>query len=318
MRPREDGPLPIAGEGYDEWMLFLAAWISLAPVLTPRQEIAVAAANGKVYVIGGLAGETVLASVEEYDPQTDRWGFVAPLPQPVHHAAAATVGDRIYVIGGYRTVAFDPTTDVHQYDPLLDRWMTVASLPSQRGALAAAAIDGKIYAAGGAPTFRELVVYDPATDHWTALAPMPTPREHLAAVAFGGKLFVVGGRGAGRNTGAFEMYDPITNQWTGLAPLPTPRSGLAAAVLGGRMYVFGGEGNSAVPSGVFAENESFDFASGRWQSELPMPTPRHGIGAAAIGTRIHIPGGATIAGFSTSDVHEAFGFPPARRRAVKR
>ncbi len=299
-------------------MLFLAAWISLAPVLTPRQEIAVAAANGKVYVIGGLAGETVLASVEEYDPQTDRWRFVAPLPRPVHHAAAATLGDRIYVIGGYRTVAFDPTSDVYRYDPLLDQWTAVADLPSPRGALAAAAIDGKIYTAGGAPTFRELVVYDPAADQWTALAPMPTPREHLAAAGFDGKLFVAGGRAGGRNSGAFEMYDPASNQWSELPPLPTPRSGLAAAVLGGRMYVFGGEGNNAVPSGVFAENESFDFAAGRWQTEEPMPAPRHGIGAAVIGTRIHIAAGAPIAGFSTSDVHEAFGFPPLRRRAVRR
>jgi N-acetylneuraminic acid mutarotase len=297
--------------------LLAAAWVSLAPLLTPRQEVAVTALNGKLYVIGGLAGETALSSVEEFDPETNRWRFVSALPQPVHHTAAVTIGNSIYVIGGYRSVAFDPTSDVYQYEVLLDRWTQVASLPSPRGALAAAAIDGKIYAVGGAPTFRDLVVYDPSTDRWTALPPMPTPREHLAAVAFGGRLYVVGGR-AGQNRDAFEMYDPVTALWTSLPPLPTARSGLAAAILGGRMYVFGGEGNPATPSGVFAQNESFDFGTSTWRSEEPMPVPRHGIGAAAIGTRIHIPGGATVAGFGTSDVHEAFGTPPARRRAVRR
>jgi N-acetylneuraminic acid mutarotase len=298
--------------------LLFATWILLAPVLTPRQEISVAETNGKLYVIGGLSGPDVLASVEEYDPQTNRWRFVAPVPQPVHHAAAATLDGSIYVIGGYRTISFAPTRGVYRYDPAADRWSELADLPSARGALAAAAIDGKIYTVGGAPTLRELLVYDPPSDRWTMLAPMPTPREHLAAVAFAGKLFVVGGRAAG-NTGAFEMYDPLTDRWTALPSLPTPRSGLAAAVVNNRIYVFGGEGNPATVTGVFAENESYDFISGMWRSELPMPTPRHGIGAAAIAGRIFIPAGATVAGFGTSDVHEAFApdIPP-RRRAVRR
>src|SRR4051812_1445755 len=100
--------------------LFAAAWVSLAPLLTPRQEIAVATANGKVYAIGGLSGEAVLSSVEEYDPTTNRWRFVAPLPQPVHHPAAVTLDGLIYVIGGYRTIGFDPTINVYRYDPAAD------------------------------------------------------------------------------------------------------------------------------------------------------------------------------------------------------
>jgi hypothetical protein len=48
-----------------------------------------------------------------------------------------------------------------------------------------------------------------------------------------------------------------------------------------------------------------------------MPVPRHGIGAATIGGRIHIPGGATVAGFGVSAVHDAFAVDvPRRRRAV--
>ena len=101
-------------------------------------------------------------------------------------------------------------------------------------------------------------------------------------------------------------------------PLPTARSGLAAAVLDGRIHVFGGEGNPATPTGVFSENESYDVASGTWRTELAMRTPRHGIGAATIGTHIYIPAGATIAGFGTSDVHESFGAESPRRRAVRR
>jgi N-acetylneuraminic acid mutarotase len=145
---------------------------------------------------------------------------------------------------------------------------------------------------------------------------MPTPREHLAAAAHDGKLYVAAGRFPA-NTNAFESYDPATNTWSSLPPIPTARGGIAAAVLDGRMYVFGGEGNAATETGVFEENESFDFASGTWRRERSMQNPRHGIGAATIATRIHIPAGAPTQGFGLSSVHDAFVAKTPPRRAVK-
>jgi len=292
----------------------LAIWLPLAPVITPRQEVAVAAANGKLYLMGGLAGTTVLSSVEEF--ANGRWRLVAPMPEPLHHSAAATVSDSIYVIGGYRTISFEPTDHVYRYDTTLDQWTRVADLPNPTGALAAATIDGRVYAVGGAQTPRELLVYDPASNQWTALAPMPTGREHLAAAALDGKLYVAGGRLPG-NRNAFERYDPATNTWITLPPLPTARSGIAAAALNGRIYVFGGEGNGQSPTGVFAQNESYDPVSNTWRTEEPMAVPRHGIGAATLDGRIHIPAGATVQGFGVSAVHDAFVLEiPKRRRAV--
>ena len=293
-----------------------SAWVALAPVITPRQEIAVAAANGRVYIFGGISAQrTILTTVEEYDPATNRWSFVAPLPAPLHHAAAATVGDAIYIIGGYATLAFTPVSTVFRYDTRTDSWTRVADLPRARGALAAATIDGKIYAVGGVPGTRELTVYDPATDRWSDLPSMPTGREHLAAAAVGGKLYVAGGRLAG-NTSAFESFDPVTATWTALPPLPTARSGLAAAAVGDRIYVFGGEGNRATPTGVFAEAEVYDVATNTWSRELDMALPRHGIGAAAIGSRIYIPAGSPLEGFGTTSAHDMLVTGLPRRRAV--
>lgn len=295
-----------------------AGWLSFAPVLTPRQEVAVAAAGGKVYLIGGIGDAgVILDSVEVFDPVAGTWRFVASIPRPRHHAAAATVGDAIYVIGGYETLTFAPTTNVYRYDTLLDQWTEVAPLPSPRGALGAATIDGKIYAVGGVPGGRALLVYEPATNAWTALPLMPTPREHLAAASANGILFVAGGRFTSGNTSAFECYEPGPQRWTALPPLPTARSGIAAAVLGGRMYVFGGEGNAASFTGIFPQTESFDFATSTWRSEPLMKTPRHGIGAATIGQLIFIPAGATVQGFGTSSAHDAFFAEAIRRRSVR-
>lgn len=298
---------------------FLATWSMLAPVLVPRQEVAVATVNGKVYLIGGIAADqSILDSVEEYDPATNSWRFVPPLPRPRHHAAAAVVGTDIYVIGGFGPFGFEAQRNVYRFDTTQGQWTEVASLPASRGALAAVTIDGRIYAVGGAPgNGRDLTMYDPDTNAWTARASMPTGREHLSAATIDGKLYAAGGRLAA-NTAAFERYDPVTNTWTILPNLPTARSGLAAAVVGSRIYVFGGEGNPATATGVFEENESFDVVSGMWRTEVPMAFPRHGIGAVAIGNRIYIPAGAPVQGFGTTNAHDALVIEAPRRRSVRK
>jgi N-acetylneuraminic acid mutarotase len=183
-------------------------------------------------------------------------------------------------------------------------------MPTARGALAVAVIGNKIYAAGGSPPARErdFAVYDPAADTWATLPPMPTPRNHLTAGASGEKFYAVGGRSGGIQgaANAMEEFDPMTNTWTQKAPLPTARSGIAGVVVNGCLYVFGGEGNTAHPQGVFAQAEAYNPVTNTWQAVVPMPVPRHGIGAAAIGPRIYIPGGGPVQGFGVTDVHEVF------------
>jgi len=79
---------------------------------------------------------------------------------------------------------------------------------------------------------------------------------------------------------------------------------VAAATLDGRVYLFGGEdlGSSA----TFDETERFDPATGRWETVAPMPTSRHGLGAAVLGGSIWVVGGGPRAGLSTSAANERF------------
>lgn len=289
-------------------------WIRRAPLGEARQEVAVAALDGLIYVIGGLRMDRSTAdTVEVYDPVTDTWRFGAPLPLPVHHTAAAAVGDKLYVIGGFTGLQFRPTNAVFEYSPQENIWRPRRPLPAGRGALAVAVIEGKIYAAGGSPSSRErdFAVYDPALDRWQGLPPMPTPRNHLAAGAIGKKFYAVGGRTEGNFTlNVVEIFDAESNTWTRGPSLPTGRSGIAAAVVKGVLYVFGGEGNVDAANGVFAQNEAFFPLEGVWRSQAPMPTPRHGIGAAAIGDLIYIPGGGPVQGFGVTDVNEVFVVEP--------
>ena len=51
----------------------------------------------------------------------------------------------------------------------------------------------------------------------------------------------------------------------------------------------------------------YDPATDRWESYAPMPTPRHGLGAALVADAIHVAGGGPIMGGAIqSAVHEAF------------
>lgn len=76
-------------------------WTSGAPLPTPRSEIAGAALNGKIYIIGGFdeSGQST-PTVEVYDPIADKWTEAAPLPQLTDHTAAASYEGKLYVVGG--------------------------------------------------------------------------------------------------------------------------------------------------------------------------------------------------------------------------
>ncbi|NIV33838.1 MAG: hypothetical protein GWN58_31645, partial [Anaerolineae bacterium] len=57
---------------------------------------------------------------------------------------------------------------------------------------------------------------------------------------------------------------------------------------------------------IFDQTEVYDPSTGTWFSLTPMPVPRHGIGAAAVGNRLIIPGGGTIAGLRETDFVDEF------------
>jgi hypothetical protein len=73
-------------------------------------------------------------------------------------------------------------------------------------------------------------------------------------------------------------------------------------VLSGRIFVLGGE----LPFRIFNANEMYDLATQTWVAKAPIPTPRHGIGAAIVGNRIYVPGGGTRPGPGRTNVFETF------------
>jgi N-acetylneuraminic acid mutarotase len=136
--------------------------------------------------------------------------------------------------------------------------------------------------------------YDVVYDRWTTKASMPTARHHAASAVVNGKLYV----------NANEMYDPEKNKWILIEPMPSKRSGIAAATakkstfdtIG--IYVFGGQ----EPSKTFNNNERYDIETNKWITEVPMPTSRHGLGAASVQNKIYVIGGGPQPGLSVTEI----------------
>ncbi len=291
-------------------------WHTLAPLPGgPRQETAVAARDGQVYVLGGFVGSgAIVADVARYDPATDTWASVADAPAAMHHAHLAAHGEALYLLGSLRGYGFDQDGASWAYDPATDGWTAVTEMPlvTARGGGGAATIGDRIYVVGGlagGQAVADAWAYEPDTDTWTPLADLPTPRDHLGVAAVDGLVYAVGGRDGtiGGHTDRMDIYDPATDSWSDGPPMPTSRGGVAIGATNTQIYVAGGEGNAAARSGVFDQLETFRPSDGAWEALQVMPIPRHGTGGATVGATFYVPGGATVEALGAVDDHEAWG-----------
>ena len=311
---KTDSPAPAGPAG---------RWTARAALPLPRSEMAWATATaGRMHVVGGYGEGAVNRAYHHiYDPALDRWLQGAPLPRGANHVAVASDERFVYALGGFVEQNRRSDTHAYAYELATDRWREIAPLPRPRGAAAALVLDGRLHLIGGASepaSERASVgwheVYDPQADRWSARKALPGARDHVDGAAVRHAAHVVGGRfnTFEYNTDLHHVYLPARDTWELRAPLPTARSGHGLVVLRGRFYAMGGEGGiliGGVPrqASVFGQMESYDPAGDSWQKHAPMPTPRHAVGAAAIGDRIYVAGGGAVLGGSVqSAVHEAF------------
>jgi N-acetylneuraminic acid mutarotase len=285
-------------------------WQTVAPLARARGTHGVAEAGGKVYAFGGQSygsarfSRETLASVEEYDPATERWRARTAMPSPRSRFAGASAGGRVYAIGG-EGVAEALLASVDEYDPAADAWRSRMPMPTARTAAGAAELNGLVYVAGGdpdgistdGPFLATLDVYDPAADAWRSRAPMPTGRRNVRlAAGANGRLYALGGYN-GSILATVEEYDPATDSWRARAPMPTARATFGAATApNGRIYVVGGQGGI----GSFLANvEEYDPVANTWTAHDDLTVGRAGLGAAFAGGRLYAVGGYRTGGSDT-------------------
>jgi N-acetylneuraminic acid mutarotase len=112
--------------------------------------------NGKFYVMGGeftgseKAYGQASATLDVYDPATNRWTTKSAAPTGRYSAAGRVVNGKLVVVGGIPSWEEAPALNsVEVYDPATNTWATREPMPTARYLLAAAQLDGFLYALGG-------------------------------------------------------------------------------------------------------------------------------------------------------------------------
>lgn len=130
------------------------AWRRGPVIPTARRSLAVVAADGLLYALGGqviLQNSSFPLSVAEvFDPATETWSSIASLPQPRFSTAAAVGGGRIRILGGGGLGA-EVATRTHQvYDIASGQWSLDTEMPRGRVNAGAVALpDGRVFVMGG-------------------------------------------------------------------------------------------------------------------------------------------------------------------------
>jgi non-specific serine/threonine protein kinase len=122
---------------------------STVPGPAPREHLAVTAANGKVYALGGRRGgfDTNLDTFEVFTPTTRRWEQLPPVPEARGGTGVAAVGSALVSIGGEATTG--TIGSVYRFDTAAGTWSRLPDLPSARHGMAVAAVGKRVYAIGG-------------------------------------------------------------------------------------------------------------------------------------------------------------------------
>lgn len=246
----------------------------------------------KLYVLGGLADEKALSSVEVLDTADHTWETLpSMLSERGGSFGTAVIDNRLYVLGGQASGEdSEGLASAEVYDPALGYWNLLPPMMTCRHNFVTAVVGGKLYAIGGDDGTEALAcgeVYQPGSSVWEWIPPMPTARFYAQSAVIGDKIYVVGGDDGQTAFASLEVFDTATSTWQIMESMATPRFGFQVAVSDGKLFAIGGyDGSEAL-----ASTEVFDPETGRWQALLPMWNVRSRSACAVVDGRVIAIGG---------------------------
>lgn len=184
--------------------------------------------DGKIIIAGGYKAtwtyrqideNTIIDTVEIYDPITNTWTFTTKLPYgPRTHCDGVVYNDKFYKFGGF--------------------WQEVSGGEGHHQ---------RIYD-------ETVLIYDPSNGSWSEGARMPIPLSGLSVTLVNDEIVLTGGHHKiyGFNQRVFT-YDPIADTFLELPTLlPSPANDSQLTLIDGKLYLFGGE----IPADSTVKNTS--------------------------------------------------------------
>ncbi len=216
----------------------------VAPFETPRYNAAAVVQYGKIFLIGGRDNNSVLKSVELYDPVENKWEEVEDLDEEREGHSAHVLRDKIFVLGGQEEI-YDLVSNIEWYNWEDDKWEESAfQMDSPRSAFFSAAWWDTVYIFGGFQYGRINSCYKSAPDSgdhtWEACGLLSEPRGYGATAVFDSLVYLFGGETADGKTTKVEVYNFFSGEIYEGVDMPMPHSGMTAAVLEDEIFVLGG------------------------------------------------------------------------------
>ncbi|HSC50717.1 MAG TPA: PQQ-binding-like beta-propeller repeat protein [Gaiellaceae bacterium] len=185
----------------------------------------------------------------------------------------------------------------------------VGSLPQPVSKLSAVALaDGRVAALGGlvgGSSSDQVLLGTPA--HLRRVATLPAPSHDAAAALVHGIVYLFGG-GQAASTDAVVRFDPYRRAAVDAGTLGEPLSDLGAATVGGSTYLVGGYTGSRYATAVLR------FRPGLQPTLVTrLPSGLRYAGVAALGSKLYVAGGLTVAGPS----RWVYAVDPAARTVTK-
>ena len=132
------------------------SWQSAGKMPEARQGAAIAAVNGRIYVISGkiasyveaTSGDQITEHVDSFDPKTTTWTRVHDIPTGRVGAKAVVANGRVFVVGGIaKSGDFPAQIDV--FDPGSNQWNAGPRLSTGRSGHLCALVGDAIVVFGG-------------------------------------------------------------------------------------------------------------------------------------------------------------------------
>ena len=244
-----------------------------------RSGPAVAAYNGKVYIIGGfIAGFVPQSQVREYDPVANTYTTKASAPATGGNMAGAEYNGEIFVFGGSVAVS-------QAYNPTTDTWRTLAPFPrADCQSNSIFVLDGELWVVGclSQPIAQQVHVYNPVSNTWRIGTLYSSDHAGPGAATFLGRGYVIGGGAASGGSTVVESLGggscptPGTPAPTSTPPISTPTATVCVP------------GGGGVP--------------GPWATSTTGPSTRYRNTGTQDGTYVYVMGGGTSTGTYLNDL----------------
>ena len=124
-------------------------WSLAAPLPgPPRSELCVVAKGNNIYVLGGAALSSAVATVDIYNVAAGTWSAGPPLPAPRANAACGVLGNAIYLTGGVEPAGVFHN-DTYRFDVDKGMWSVRTPKPTATAETNGVVHGGEFFVIGG-------------------------------------------------------------------------------------------------------------------------------------------------------------------------